>query len=179
MSGLTGAPAWLVCPNTPPCGHSGLFHDIHEPDDPRPTCCIGACRCGRPPLTAVKAWPAESVATQVTDLLGATRALGPLDVPAPTYLAALVESTQWGPEYRVIPVDPLPALEAAVQAWQAWQQQRPRVVVSSTVPPGTMVVIEPHPDLPTVDQLTILLSPGDAHTIRGQHPLLALELGLL
>jgi hypothetical protein len=39
---------WWECPNSPPCGHAGLFHDIDEPDDPSPTCCVEGCPCGRP-----------------------------------------------------------------------------------------------------------------------------------
>jgi len=34
------------CPNEPPCGH--VLHDIYEPGDPYPTCCIEGCRCGHP-----------------------------------------------------------------------------------------------------------------------------------
>lgn len=38
----------LRCPNEPPCGHGGYLHDIYEPGDPYPTCCIEGCRCGHP-----------------------------------------------------------------------------------------------------------------------------------
>jgi hypothetical protein len=38
--------AWLRCPNTPPCPHPALVHDIWDYDDPRSTCCIDGCRCG-------------------------------------------------------------------------------------------------------------------------------------
>lgn len=38
---------WSACPNDPPCPHAGLFHDIYEPSDPRPMCCIEGCRCGK------------------------------------------------------------------------------------------------------------------------------------
>ena len=36
----------LTCPNDPPCPHGGIFHDIYEPGDPYPTCCL--CECGHP-----------------------------------------------------------------------------------------------------------------------------------
>lgn len=36
----------LACPNDPPCGHG--LHDIYEPGDPYPTCCIEGCTCGQP-----------------------------------------------------------------------------------------------------------------------------------
>lgn len=36
----------MKCPNDPPCGH--VWHDIYEPGDPYPTCCIEGCRCGHP-----------------------------------------------------------------------------------------------------------------------------------
>lgn len=39
---------WLACPNTPPCPHPGLIHDIEDYDDPSPTCCVDGCRCGAP-----------------------------------------------------------------------------------------------------------------------------------
>lgn len=162
-------PGWLACPNTPPCGHAGLFHDIGEPGDPRPTCCIGDCRCGQPTPFVAREWPPESVTTAVGDMLKTRRTPGLPDLPD------LSQQPRRPPEYRVIPVDPLAALRAAVDAWQ----QLPRVVVSVVVPLGTMVVVEPHPDLPTVDRRTIALNPGDAHRIRTEHPLLALELGFL
>lgn len=42
-------PPWLTCPNTPPCPHPGLLHDINDHDDPSPTCCAGDCTCGHTP----------------------------------------------------------------------------------------------------------------------------------
>ncbi len=38
----------FACPNDPPCGHSGILHDIYEPADPRPMCCADGCGCGKP-----------------------------------------------------------------------------------------------------------------------------------
>lgn len=35
------------CPNTPPCDHPAMIHDISgDPEDPRPMCCIDGCTCG-------------------------------------------------------------------------------------------------------------------------------------
>lgn len=36
------------CPNDPPCPHLAALHDIYEPGDPYPTCCMEGCRCGHP-----------------------------------------------------------------------------------------------------------------------------------
>ncbi|HEX3781730.1 MAG TPA: hypothetical protein VHX38_18865 [Pseudonocardiaceae bacterium] len=41
VAGLT------ACPNTPPCPHPKLVHDIDELNAPRPTCCAVGCTCGR------------------------------------------------------------------------------------------------------------------------------------
>lgn len=30
------------------CSHWGGLHDIYEPGDPYPTCCVDGCRCGHP-----------------------------------------------------------------------------------------------------------------------------------
>lgn len=38
----------LTCPNEPQCPHPGVIHDIYEPGDPYPTCCIEGCTCGHP-----------------------------------------------------------------------------------------------------------------------------------
>jgi hypothetical protein len=56
MSSPTGglAPGWVTgsgwwkCPNQPPCPHAGVFHDIYDFDDDRPTCCEEGCTCGQP-----------------------------------------------------------------------------------------------------------------------------------
>lgn len=45
---LPQVPAWLMCPNDPPCRHTGLLHDIDEPGDPSPACCVEGCPCGKP-----------------------------------------------------------------------------------------------------------------------------------
>ncbi len=42
-----GPPLWRPCPNTPPCPHSDFAHDIYDFDDPRPTCCVEDCTCGK------------------------------------------------------------------------------------------------------------------------------------
>lgn len=42
---------WLACPNTPPCPHSALSHDIWAHDDPRPACCVDGCDCGHAAVT--------------------------------------------------------------------------------------------------------------------------------
>lgn len=42
MAGST----WWLCPNTPPCGHGAVLHDIEEADDPLPRCCAEDCGCG-------------------------------------------------------------------------------------------------------------------------------------
>jgi len=46
----TPAPApWGRCPNTPPCEHPSLIHDVSgDPEDPKPMCCADGCRCGQP-----------------------------------------------------------------------------------------------------------------------------------
>jgi hypothetical protein len=38
-----------ACPNDPPCPHGSFVHDIDEPDDPLPTCCVEGCDCGHDP----------------------------------------------------------------------------------------------------------------------------------
>lgn len=43
-----------VCPNTPPCPHPGLVHDIEDDEDTSPTCCIEGCTCGRPATSPSK-----------------------------------------------------------------------------------------------------------------------------
>ncbi len=44
---LSAVPAWLRCPNEPPCPHTGLLHDIDDYDDPNPRCCVEGCDCGK------------------------------------------------------------------------------------------------------------------------------------
>src|SRR5258708_1626559 len=39
--------AWWQCPNNPPCPHGNLLHDIDSLEDPRPTCCVDGCNCGK------------------------------------------------------------------------------------------------------------------------------------
>lgn len=34
------------CPNTPPCPHARIAHDVEDENDPLPMCCVGGCRCG-------------------------------------------------------------------------------------------------------------------------------------
>jgi hypothetical protein len=48
------APAWLRCPNQPPCPHPGPAHDIYELGDPYPTCCEPGCPCGHPGTAVVR-----------------------------------------------------------------------------------------------------------------------------
>lgn len=40
------------CPNQPPCGHSGLVHEIDDWDGPLPRCCEEGCVCGARAATA-------------------------------------------------------------------------------------------------------------------------------
>lgn len=67
-----------ACPNQPPCGH--FLHDIDEPGDPYPTCCIEGCRCGQPGevvvtqhadgrATVVRADPVIRVSRDLLDVL--------------------------------------------------------------------------------------------------------------
>ncbi len=44
--GSTVSNRWWLCPNDPPCPHAAVLHDIEEPCDPSPTCCIEGCTCG-------------------------------------------------------------------------------------------------------------------------------------
>jgi hypothetical protein len=37
------------CPNTPPCTHPGLAHDIHDTDHQTPRCYADGCDCGKDP----------------------------------------------------------------------------------------------------------------------------------
>jgi hypothetical protein len=47
-AGHTAPPPWN-CPNTPPCEHPSLVHDVSgDPEDPKPMCCADGCRCGQP-----------------------------------------------------------------------------------------------------------------------------------
>lgn len=39
--------SWWKCPNGT-CEHGGGVHDIYEPGDPYPTCCVDGCPCGHP-----------------------------------------------------------------------------------------------------------------------------------
>jgi hypothetical protein len=39
------ASSWWLCPNTPPCPHTAVVHDICDWGDPAPTCCIDGCTC--------------------------------------------------------------------------------------------------------------------------------------
>lgn len=34
------------CPNTPPCSHARMSHDVEDYDDPLPMCCAEGCLCG-------------------------------------------------------------------------------------------------------------------------------------
>lgn len=37
------------CPNTPPCGHPAMIHDVSgDAEDPKPMCCADGCSCGQP-----------------------------------------------------------------------------------------------------------------------------------
>ncbi len=36
-----------LCENST-CEHLAALHDIYEPGDPYPTCCVDGCRCGHP-----------------------------------------------------------------------------------------------------------------------------------
>lgn len=40
---------WWRCPNEPPCGHAGLFHDVYDDEDQVPRCCAEGCPCGARP----------------------------------------------------------------------------------------------------------------------------------
>lgn len=40
---------WWRCPNTPPCPHAAVFHDIEDFDDQFPRCGVDGCTCGAPP----------------------------------------------------------------------------------------------------------------------------------
>jgi hypothetical protein len=42
----------IPCPNSPPCGHSGLLHDVQDWDDTLPRCCSDGCLCGAAPVPA-------------------------------------------------------------------------------------------------------------------------------
>jgi hypothetical protein len=43
--------AWWLCPNTPPCGHGAVLHDIEDYDDEHPRCGVEGCDCGDPLAT--------------------------------------------------------------------------------------------------------------------------------
>lgn len=43
---IAAATSWWLCPNLPPCPHSGVVHDIEDLDDTRPRCCVEGCDCG-------------------------------------------------------------------------------------------------------------------------------------
>jgi hypothetical protein len=38
-------PWFAPCPNRPPCPHGAVRHDIHDLDDPQPSCCVDGCYC--------------------------------------------------------------------------------------------------------------------------------------
>jgi hypothetical protein len=40
-----GVAPWWLCPNTPPCPHAAVVHDIYDWGDPAPNCCIDGCTC--------------------------------------------------------------------------------------------------------------------------------------
>ncbi|ANN16219.1 hypothetical protein SD37_11585 [Amycolatopsis orientalis] len=52
------------CPNTPPCEHPAMIHDVSgDPEDPKPMCCADGCACGQPtPPSVVDS--GEEVASQ-------------------------------------------------------------------------------------------------------------------
>lgn len=78
---------WWKCPNEPPCPHGGGLHDVHDLDDPIPTCCVDDCRCGHPGTATVQrnddgtltVLQADPVIRVTRDLL-TSLALGPDDV---------------------------------------------------------------------------------------------------
>lgn len=44
----TGHP-WWRCPNTPPCPHGAILHDVEEySGDGTDTCCADGCQCRGP-----------------------------------------------------------------------------------------------------------------------------------
>lgn len=38
---------WWLCPNEPRCPHGGVLHDVVDPEDQIPRCCVTGCECGR------------------------------------------------------------------------------------------------------------------------------------
>ena len=36
----------LLCPNSPPCAHGAVLHDIEDYDGEVPRCCVDGCSCG-------------------------------------------------------------------------------------------------------------------------------------
>lgn len=63
------------CPNTPPCEHPAMIHDVSgDPEDPKPMCCADGCSCGQPtPELAAEPGPLPFALLTIA---------GPFDEPA-------------------------------------------------------------------------------------------------
>jgi uncharacterized low-complexity protein len=63
-------PGSLRCPNTPPCAHSSLFHDVEDDEDTVPRCCAEDCPCGaeRPPANLPNPEPGRWGVATLTDM---------------------------------------------------------------------------------------------------------------
>jgi hypothetical protein len=84
------------CPNDPPCGH--YWHDIYEPGDPYPTCCVEGCRCGHPGDADVVRHADGTIAVQRADpVIRVSREL--LDQ------MAVDASPHWDPDTMVLVLD--------------------------------------------------------------------------
>lgn len=55
------------CPNTPPCLHARIAHDVEDADDPLPMCCVDGCDCGHDRSRVPESNPTPDTAAQEHD----------------------------------------------------------------------------------------------------------------
>jgi hypothetical protein len=106
---MTDTSSLRACPNIPPCPHGGMFHDIYEPGDPYPTCCMGECGCGKPGTAMLQRWEDGTIYVLAADpVIRVTREL--LDQAEPwaydgeREILQLDTAGQW--RYRYLRPDP-------------------------------------------------------------------------
>lgn len=124
-------PDTFECP-TRGCPHPSLLHDIHDLDDPYPTCCVKGCACGQPGDAELRR-DAEGVVTVVSapHLIKVAREL----LSAPD-----LEPWVWDPQTGVLCLD-------TAGAWcyrylRPWGDPSSRVDVFERIEHGRVVLDE-------------------------------------
>ncbi len=92
-----GMPTMNPCLNRT-CPHPGAAHDIYEPGDPYPTCCVEGCECGHPGNATLLRRDGVITVTDWSPVIEVTREL--LEMASPSHWDGETLTLDTAGEYR-------------------------------------------------------------------------------